>query len=186
MNNCQNSRQQQTHYKHSAPMLGYSAEELDLLKIKPLESDKIPRQKLPGWIRWPLRVVVLPFVWLDMLTGKISKWLIRPPYRRIGKCSACGRCCHCILIDEPHDFWGACYLWWNREINGFYLRRQKPVETESGRMLVMSCRYLVKGCCQHYFLRPSICRRWPEVECFDEPQIMNGCSYQVVERSTKH
>ena len=46
----------------------------------------IPRQWLPSWIRWPLRILFLPFVLLDLATQRIAKWIIRPPFKQEGKC----------------------------------------------------------------------------------------------------
>jgi hypothetical protein len=37
-------------------------------------------------IRWPVRVLVLPFVWLDLAAQKIARLFIPTPFVRAGKC----------------------------------------------------------------------------------------------------
>jgi hypothetical protein len=35
----------------------------------PLPKGGIPKQKVPGWIRWPIRALFLPFVLLDLASA---------------------------------------------------------------------------------------------------------------------
>lgn len=144
----------------------------------------IPRQKTPGWIRWPIRVLCLPFVLLDVAMQKLARLLVPPPYIKEGKCKRRGNCCYYIMIRKPEGFWGFLFQYWNTEINGFYLRDKKPYEYEGHRVIVMGCRYLQKdGSCKHYKLRPMVCRKWPVIEHFGHPRILKGCGFTAKPRN---
>lgn len=146
----------------------------------------IPKQKLPGWIRWPIRVCFLPFILLDVTMQKFARRLIPPPYKQEGKCKRRGNCCYYIMIREPKGIFGRLLYLWNTEINGFYPRRAKPCEYEGNRVMVMGCRYLQKdGSCSHYHLRPIVCRKWPVIEHFGHPKILKGCGFNAIPRNQK-
>lgn len=148
----------------------------------------IPVQRTPGWIRWPLRVLVFPFMWLDLTVQRILQRILRPPYRVEGHCKQRGNCCHYILLgwDPLMDRWpwlGKFWLWWYTEILGFYLRGF-DIENEAGDVArVMSCRYLQpNGSCGQYRLRPGICRQWPRIDYVSRPYVLKGCGYRPVPR----
>jgi len=146
----------------------------------------IPRQWVPGWIRWPLRVFFLPFVLLDVAMQKLARLLIRPPYKQAGKCKKRGNCCHYIMIRKPKGILGWIFTFWNTQINGFYLRSQDTYEYERHRVQVMGCRYLQKdGSCKHHALRPMVCRKWPVIEQFGVPRMLKGCGFQALPRNKK-
>lgn len=145
----------------------------------------IPQQWVPSWIRWPLRVLILPFVWLDLASQKVAKMLIKTPYKQEGSCLRRGNCCHYILLAEPKGFLGRLFFFWYTQINGFFLRNPQPIKHEGHRVVVMGCRYLMKnGSCKHHRLRPTLCRQWPLIEYFGYPRILKGCGYKAVPRST--
>src|SRR5437879_1706122 len=60
----------------------------------------IPGQWVPGFIRWPVRAIVLPLILIDQLAQKAARLLIRTPYRIEGKCLRRGNCCRYILVPE--------------------------------------------------------------------------------------
>lgn len=150
----------------------------------PLAPDKgIPVQRVPGWIRWPLRALILPFLLLDLSMQKIARKIIKPPFRQIGACKKRGNCCQYILLKEPKGLFGKLDLFWNTEINGFYLRGRQTYECEGERMVLMGCRYLKKdGSCGHYHFRPLICRQWPIIEHFGFPRLLKGCGFRAVSK----
>lgn len=151
----------------------------------PPPSGGIPRQHLPGFIRWPIRVLIVPFVFLDILMQKLARKIVLPPFRQLGTCRKRGNCCHYILIGRPKNWLEYLHLFWCLEINGFFLRDESG-EYEGKEMLVMGCRYLKKnGSCAHYYLRPTICRQWPIIEYFAYPQILKGCGFYAVSRDHK-
>jgi Fe-S-cluster containining protein len=81
---------------------------------------------------------------------------------------------------------GKLYFFFNTQINGFYLRYKEPYEFDGDRVLVMGCRYLNKdGSCQHYHLRPTVCRKWPIIEHFGRPRILKGCGFRAIPREAK-
>jgi hypothetical protein len=147
----------------------------------PLEG--ISPQWVPGWIRWPLRAVLLPFILLDLAAQQFAKMLIRPPLRKTGSCLKRGHCCHYILVPECKGLLGIVYYFWNTQILGFYPRTRQVHEAEGKRVLVMGCRYLRQnGSCSHYHLRPLVCRKWPMIEYFGYPRILKGCGFKAVDR----
>jgi hypothetical protein len=145
----------------------------------------IPKQWLPGWIRWPVRVLLLPFICIDLAAQRFARFLIPPPYKTEGKCLRRGKCCHYILVPEAKGVLGKLFYFWNTQVLGFYQRLPDVYEgEESGKMvLVMGCRYLQKnGACGKYFLRPTVCRKWPIIEHFGRPRIVKGCGFRAVNR----
>jgi len=147
----------------------------------------IPKQWLPGWIRWPLRLIVLPFVWLDLTSQWIARKIIRPPFRKEGRCLQRGNCCYYILFPEPKGFVARLFFFWFVQVDGFFLRNAKSVEYEGKKMVVMGCRYLKKdGRCAHYRLRPMLCRQWPLIEYFNYPRILKGCGYRAIPINQKN
>lgn len=150
-------------------------------EIPPEPIGGIPKQWVPGGIRWPLRILLLPFIWIDLATQRIAKQLIRPPFKREGKCLKRGNCCHYILVPEARGLLGRLFYFWNTQILGFYRRAPEVYESDGKRVYVMGCRYLKKnGSCGRYFLRPSVCRKWPVIEYFGYPRIIKGCGFKSI------
>lgn len=144
----------------------------------------IPRQWVPGWIRWPVRFIFLPFVILDVTMQRIARMLIRPPFKQVGSCKKRGNCCHYIMIRKPKNLLGWVFKFWNTQFNGFYLRTDEDYEYEGRKVMVMGCRYLQKdGSCKHYGSRPMVCRKWPVIEQFTRPRILKGCGFKAVLRN---
>jgi hypothetical protein len=143
----------------------------------------IPAQRLSGWVRWPLRLLLLPFVLIDLQAQRVARLLIRPPYKQAGACKQRGNCCRYIMIQHSTGLLGKLYLFWNKEINGFYPRFNEPQEYEGKSVIVMGCRYLkADGRCGHYHLRPAVCRKWPMIEYFGYPRILKGCGFKALPR----
>ena len=146
----------------------------------------IPKQWLPAWIRWPIRVFLVPWILLDLYAQKLALWVLKPPYRRVGHCHKRGNCCHYILIPEPKGLIGRLNFMLNMQVNGFYPRYPDVYEYEGDHIVVMGCRYLKKdGSCAHYWLRPTVCRKWPLIEHFGRPRILKGCGFKALPRSKK-
>lgn len=135
----------------------------------------IPRQRIIGWLRWPVKIMILPFLLLDLSMQMVARWIIRPPFKKMGKCKRRGNCCHYILLEYRKGILGRLLLFWNTEFNGFYLRQKEKTESDGKPMWVMGCRYLKKdGRCAHYRTRPMVCRTWPVIESFRKPRILKG------------
>ncbi len=148
-----------------------------------LPAERIPRQWVPSWIRWPLRAIILPVVLIDLAAQKFARLLIRPPFKQVGQCLKRGNCCHYILLPEPKGLLGRAFYFWSTQILGFYPRSHQVYENEGKKVLVMGCRYLQKdGSCGHYHLRPTVCRKWPMIEYFGYPRILKGCGFKAVLR----
>ncbi|MCB9638035.1 MAG: hypothetical protein H6727_03910 [Myxococcales bacterium] len=146
----------------------------------------IQPQRTPGWLRFSLKVLVLPFMVLDLLMQKLIQRVSPPPYQVEGACKKRGHCCHYILIGwhpmmQRWSWFGKFWLWWYTDVHGFY-PRGFDVEGPGGDVAkVMSCRYLKEdGTCGQYTVRPAICRQWPRVEFTGRPHVLKGCGYRIV------
>ena len=149
----------------------------------PLPPGGIPRQRIPGWIRWPIRAVIMPFVTLDIWAQRIARLFFKTPYKQEGGCLQRGNCCYFIFFPEPSDWLSKLFYYWNIEINGFYPRDSKPMQIGEDNFRVMGCRYLGEdGRCGNYRLRPAICRTWPKIEYFGRPKVLKGCGFKAVPR----
>lgn len=155
---------------------------------RPVPKEGIPKQWVPCWIRWPLRIFVYPFMMTDFIAYKLIRRLIKPPYQLKGKCQQTGKCCHYIHMDWPQKgkiatFFSYIRLFWNTQFLGFYFRSFALMEEKDYETRVMSCRYLQKdGSCKHYRLRPLVCRLWPRQSYFMRPSLFKGCGYRVENR----
>ncbi len=144
----------------------------------------IPKQWLPGFLRWPIRVLVTPFVVIDRFTQRIAAWAVRTPFKRAGSCKRRGNCCFFVLMPEPKGLLPRLFYLWHTQVNGFYWRGHTTESEEGDTFHVMGCRYLQKnGSCGHYRLRPGICREWPLIEIWGAPRILKGCGYRAEPRS---
>ena len=138
----------------------------------------IPKRWLPGFIRFPLKCLLLPYILIDELMQKLARKIIRPPFKQVGKCKRRGNCCYYVLIRHSGTLWGRLFLLWHTQVQGFYMRYKQPHIYEGHEMYIMGCRYLKKdGSCGQYRLRPQVCRQWPVIEHFGQPKILKGCGF---------
>lgn len=159
------------------------------LKLYQENSFEIPRQKLPGFIRWPIRVLAYPFMIIDLYSARFVQLFMKPKYKLEGACKKRGACCRFIHLGWPKkgklSFFSKVYIFWQIEILGFYFKDFDFVEDEEVTK-VMGCRYLRKdGSCSHYFLRPGLCRNWPKLHPLRRPVLLKGCGYKAVLRKKK-
>lgn len=149
----------------------------------PLPPGGIPKQRIPGWIRWPIRALLLPFILLDVGAQRFARLFFKTPYIQEGECKKRGNCCYYILFSPPVTWISKLFYYWNTEINGFYPRDTKALQIEDDSFIVMGCRYLQRdGSCSHYKWRPSLCRTWPKIEYFGPPRVLKGCGFKAVPR----
>ena len=138
----------------------------------------IPEQWLPKWIRKTVQCICYPFVVLDLIAQKIARFIVKPPFKKVGKCKRRGNCCHYVVMRHRKGPLGVIERFWATQINGFYYRNADPVEYQGKKVYLMGCRYLQKnGSCGNYRLRPMICRTWPVIEHFGWPSLLKGCGY---------
>jgi Fe-S-cluster containining protein len=148
--------------------------------IPPLPEGGIPKQKLPSWVRWSIRLIYIPFLQLEILAEKIARWIIRPPFVQKGQCKRRGNCCHYILFPETHGIMKKLFFFWNTEVHGFYQRIGMEGEYEGKKIFIFGCRYLKEnGSCSNHLFRPKVCRSWPLISYFGPPKILKGCGYSV-------
>lgn len=150
----------------------------------------LPRQWLPGWIRWPLRLLAFPIMIIDVYSQKFVFMIFKPRYKLEGECKKRGNCCHFIHMGWPSKkaklSWASkLYIFWQTEVLGFYFKDFDFIE-EGELTRVMGCRYLSpKGTCMHYKLRPGICRDWPKKHAIHRPHVLKGCGFRPVLRKKK-
>src|SRR3989339_2269170 len=106
----------------------------------PLPLNGIPKQRLPSWIRWTFRCLLMPFLYLEILAEKIARKIIPPPFQPTGSCKRRGNCCHYILLPEVKGLLGKILTFWHTEVFGFYPRTAEPYEYEGKKITVMGCR----------------------------------------------
>jgi hypothetical protein len=158
----------------------------DKLKMFPKAEVIIPRQLLPSWVRWPIRIFAYPFMMVDIFSQKCVAAIFKPKYRLEGACKKRGACCHYIHMGWPKNgrltFVTKIYIFWQTEILGFYFKDFDFVE-DNEVTKVMGCRYLSKeGKCTQYSMRPGLCRTWPKLHYLREPTLLKGCGYKAVLR----
>ena len=152
----------------------------------PPPKGRFPRRYLFPPLRWVIKMLVLPFVWLDSACQKVAKLFVPPPFVRAGKCKKRGNCCHYILVRKFRFPFSSLDLFWHTQINGFFRRQKKAIDYNGHKVYVMGCRYLKRdGSCGNYFFRPAVCRTWPRIEIFGVPELLKGCGYFPKERK-KH
>ncbi|MCX6988652.1 MAG: hypothetical protein NTZ52_04025 [Chlamydiae bacterium] len=166
--------------KNQDTFLAHILNQAETLKEAPRPLTPIPRQWLPGWIRFLLKALYLPVLVLDLSMQNLAKKIIKPPFKQVGSCKRRGNCCYFILLPECKGLVSKVYYLWQTQVNGFFLREKSPPNEEGEHMLVLGCRHLKKdGSCNSYRTRPAVCRRWPVIEHFGRPRLLKGCGYTM-------
>lgn len=142
-----------------------------------------PPQWLPGFIRWPIRVLLWPFVALDDAVQRLVQRFLRPQWTLQGACHRRGACCRHVLIAIPavldrHPRLRRWVLAYFTQVQGFY-EHAFAVELDGDAVTSMGCRYLLPGgSCAHHHLRPGICRRYPH-SSGAPPNLLPGCGFHL-------
>ena len=148
---------------------------------------KAPRKWFPEFLAISIRLIILPFVLLDLAAQRIARMIIRPPYKKAGACKKRGNCCYYIMVRRSKGILGMLDLFWHTQINGFFRRSKETYRMDGKSYYLMGCRYLkASGKCSRYMLRPTICRTWPRIEYFGRPQYLKGCGYSAKLRKGNH
>ncbi|MFH1428827.1 MAG: YkgJ family cysteine cluster protein [Candidatus Margulisiibacteriota bacterium] len=130
--------------------------------------------------------------WLVIISNAYYKFLERfffkPRYDIIGECIQCGRCCEVIGIqDTEHTssnrFLRKLIIGFYEKIYGFKFLEYHPEH----KMFMFACSYFDKVAkkCTNYRHRPAICRNYPTVQFFIEPEIVKPCGYDSAPRKCK-
>lgn len=150
----------------------------------PLPEGGLKKQWFPSPLRLCIKLLIYPFMMLDIFAKKIALRIVPPPFKITGSCKKRGNCCHYILLRTKSKKLSLLSLFWHTQINGFFLRSKKADNVMGKNHFVMGCRYLRKdGSCSNYILRPALCRNWPDVGFRREHGILKGCGFQVREKS---
>jgi Fe-S-cluster containining protein len=128
-----------------------------------------------------LRVIVIVDYYLEDITKKI----IRPKYKKTGKCIQCTQCCNLIALLLHKSFKKRPFLL--KIIIIFYERINdfKYISfSEEDNVLFFTCNKFdkEKKKCMARRLRPAICRHYPYIKFFEKPDQYSGCGYSIIER----
>lgn len=138
----------------------------------------------------PARIVVMLFVYLIDRLKALTDWFehrlmslrYKPEYVRAGACRGSGYCCNNIVMEVPEelgpDHWQVRMLdRWHRFRYNFRRVEKHP------DMMVYACNYLTStNRCSINFLKPKICRDFPNQTWFGKPNLHKGCGYQFEKR----
>lgn len=148
-----------------------------------LEEQEPPPQRLPKIFRWSFRLIVFPFMLLDVTIQRTLAFIFKSPGNVCGRCNRCGTCCRYVLMEWPAyldwlPFLARLYMFWMTEVNGFYLRGVDIECNDGYRYRLLGCRYLFDGNrCKHYYLRPAVCRQYPWKGYYKLPWFLPQCGY---------
>jgi uncharacterized protein len=129
-----------------------------------------------------LLIKIIRFIsMLDAFLKKLPRYLIKPLWRRTGKCKQCGRCCKLIGIEMEHRLakFSAIQgfvVWWVKTFNGFHLDKwDKKYE-----IFLFTCEHLKKNRCTNYKDRPQLCKDYPPVrKYFEKPIFFDDCGFKA-------
>lgn len=124
---------------------------------------------------------------------KLTRWLKssgnKNPYRLMGSCLQCGKCCETPMIRIfPLFFYLKSLRWainaWQRQVNGF----EFIAENRRDKCLIFRCTHLdpTTKHCDAYRSRPGMCRDYP-LNQLDSPVpvFFEGCGYRAVLRNAE-
>jgi hypothetical protein len=133
-----------------------------------------------------VRVFTLPvhlaLYWLQRLTQIVE----RPRYQIRGGCHHNGQCCRQLLLVEAPFLTWTLLRWltrfWMERIYPFDITETAVLDPDSGDFYrILRCRNLVDRRCREYWLRPRLCRIWPEPST--APRVLfKGCGFWVSDR----
>ncbi len=140
-----------------------------------------------GLLRRCLKAVVRSMNTVDLAVTRAVK--PRAPYRLLGSCNGCGRCCESPGIPVRKFVWylptaRRVFLWWQRLVNGFVLK-ESDART---RTFFFTCTHYdaVTKRCDSYESRPLMCRDYPVNLIYEGvPPLFDECSYVVQARNAK-
>jgi hypothetical protein len=126
-------------------------------------------------IRQFILSLVLAYNWLTNLAKRPfpTRWHLT------GRCRQCGQCCRRIILTmtpaqiRSRLFTTLSIRWLS------WLFRFELIELDGEHdSLVFRCRQLTPdNKCGDYRWRPNICRNYPLVDYFKEPQLLPGCGF---------
>jgi Fe-S-cluster containining protein len=126
-----------------------------------------------------LKKFVMLFVLADNWLTNLVKRLFSTCWQLTGHCRQCGQCCRRIILTmTPAQIKSKLFtdlsIRWISWLFGFRL-----IEIDHEHYsLVFNCRHQTpEGKCGNYRWRPNVCRNYPLVDYFKEPQLLPGCGF---------
>lgn len=127
------------------------------------------------------RKIILSLVFLDNFIMRSIKSVFPRDWELSGGCKKCGKCCQEIFMGIRPILLKAKYplkiiVAWIEWLFDFKL---KSIDRQSSH-LIFTCNNIgPDGLCKNYFWRPNICRNFPIVDYFEEPNPHSWCGYKI-------
>lgn len=137
----------------------------------------------------PLRLLMLLLIrtvsWIDWGFRRISRIAVPYPYKRIGKCRVCGKCCEQIAFEMEKKYFK--YQWWLHFLifyNDFFNHLDFLEAVPEEELVLFKCRLINEnGSCGNYFWRPVFCREYPRpYKYFQKPDTLPWCGFSFVDK----
>ncbi len=162
-------------------------EEIGYRSSPPEPPVSYPHKWLPRFIAKSVRLVLLPFVFLDQGAKKIARFIVKPPFQRIGSCKKRGNCCYAITMRKRKGPFEWFQRFWMFQVHNFFPRSNTFYKSGKYEYYLLGCKNLQEdGSCAEYSTRPIICRDWPIVEIFGYPKLLKGCGYWFFARKKEY
>lgn len=138
-------------------------------------------RKLPFLlIRW---LIIISW-WHEQI---IKKYLLKTRYKLVGKCQQCAICCTHIGVEDPEDYYHRPFLcklvlFFYEKVYDFKFADYLPER----KLFIFTCQHYDANerRCTNYFHRPAICRNYPVVNYFTEPEICQPCGFSTTIRDS--
>ena len=126
----------------------------------------------------------MPWLALLVASERLGQRLVAPRYQIRGACQGSGQCCrHLLFAEYPFLSWPVLrsgVRFWLERIYPFTISDTALMEPDSGEYFrVLTCNNLVDNRCAQYWLRPRVCRQWPQPQLERPPILWRGCGFEV-------
>jgi len=114
----------------------------------------------------------------DGFFSTYTEKIFKTRYKLNGKCKQCGICCTKIAIYLSNSFWHYPWLkkfaikWYSFTYNFDFVWEEADL-----KIIVFKCNYLKNNKCSIHKTRPYICRNYPMLRYFEEPQFLPDCGF---------
>ena len=101
------------------------------------------------------------------------------PYRRVGSCNMCGKCCREIYSLDMYTEKEFKFMQWiYPAYRRFYIKDKTP-----DGLFVFACKYVqADGKCSVYKKRPLMCKKYPVPRVNCSLTLPDGCGYKFVKK----
>ncbi|HVN67824.1 MAG TPA: YkgJ family cysteine cluster protein [Candidatus Sulfotelmatobacter sp.] len=135
-----------------------------------------------------MKRLIIALVLLDNFIMNFFRRFFPKRHTLAGRCRQCGNCCRRIILtmtpaQAKSKFFTAIVIRWISWLFDFILLE---VNREDN-YLAFTCRHLTAaGKCANYGWRPNVCRNFPLVDYFTEPQFLPDCGFSSLPTESRH